>query len=422
MNFLLVCGGSAGHINPALAIAAELRRIMPDAKILFVGAGKELEKKLIPHAGFHLVNIKMGGLKRGISPEELIYNAKTVRYLATAGIKAGKLLRRFAPNAVIGTGGYICYPILRKAAHMGIPTVIHGSDAIPGLTTKMLGNTVDKVLVSYPGLENLYKRPERVVYTGTPVRSGFIPDTRAPAAGEDAEKEPAAGEYAAKEPAAGEYAAKEPVAGEYAAKEPAAGDQKPHVKTCADASKPLVISFWGSQGADRMNETIAGFIKLNIDGGQFGHIHATGKAGGVAEMKNRLKRLGAPEDLPPGIEIREYIEDMSCVMETADLALCRAGASTLAELTVMGKPAVLVPSPYVPKNHQEANARQLEKAGGAVVLLEKDCTGEALYNTVSTLLADKDTLGKMSKAQKTLAAPDAVEKIVKEVLSLCDND
>ena len=371
MNFLLVCGGTAGHINPALAVATQLRRSVPGVKILFVGAGKELENRLIPHAGFHLVNIKMSGLKRGISPNELLYNAKTARNLATAGTKARKLIRRFKPDAAIGMGGYICYPILKKASQMGIPTVIHGSDAVPGLTAKMLSTTVDKVLVSFPGLEKLYKRPERVIFTGTPVRSGF--------------------------------------------ETPPAKAEKEGVKT-----KPLVLSFWGSQGAERMNKTIAEFIKLNIDSGKFDHVHAAGNSENVQDTKNRLKQMGAPDDLPEGIEIKEYIDEMSSVMAAADLVLCRAGASTLAELTVMGKPAVLVPSPYVTNNHQEENAKQLEKAGGAVMLTEKDCTGETLYGVVTSLLNNEETLKKMTAAQKALATPDAAEKIVEIVLELCE--
>jgi len=371
MNFLLVCGGTAGHINPALAVATQLRRSVPGVKILFVGAGKELENRLIPHAGFHLVNIKMSGLKRGISPNELLYNAKTARNLATAGTKARKLIRRFKPDAAIGMGGYICYPILKKASQMGIPTVIHGSDAVPGLTAKMLSTTVDKVLVSFPGLEKLYKRPERVIFTGTPVRSGF--------------------------------------------ETPPAKVEKEGVKT-----KPLVLSFWGSQGAERMNKTIAEFIKLNIDSGKFDHVHAAGNSENVQDTKNRLKQMGAPDDLPEGIDIKEYIDEMSSVMAAADLVLCRAGASTLAELTVMGKPAVLVPSPYVTNNHQEENAKQLEKAGGAVMLTEKDCTGETLYGVVTSLLNSEETLKKMTAAQKALATPDAAEKIVEIVLELCE--
>ena len=369
MNFLIVCGGTAGHINPALAIAAELRRRMPDAKILFVGAGKELEKKLIPAAGYHLVNIRMSGLRRGFSPDELIYNFNTFRNLTTAGVKAGELISRFEPSAVIGTGGYICYPVLRRAAQMGIPTVVHGSDAVPGLTTKMLSATVDRVLVSFPGLENMYRKPDRVVFTGTPVRKGFeIPPDPEASAGRN--------------------------------------------------GKPLVVSFWGSLGAERMNEIIAEFIKLNITARRFDHIHATGK-NGAEEMKKRLVRLGAPDELPQGVEIREYIDDMPSVMAAADLVLCRAGASTIAELTIIGKPAVLVPSPYVTNNHQEENAKQLEKAGGAVMLLEKNCSGDVLFDAVTSLLRDSDRLTRMSFAQKSLASPNAAEKIVDIVLALC---
>ena len=370
MNFLFVCGGTAGHINPAIAIATELRRSLPDAKILFVGAGKELEKKLIPRAGYHVLKIRMSGLQRGFTADDLIHNIITVRNMATAGFEASNLLHRYKPAAVIGTGGYICYPVMRRAALMGIPTVIHESNAIPGLTTKLLSASVDRVLVSFPGLEKQYRRPERVFFTGTPVRAGF-----GAALDDD---------------------------------EPAETDRKPRV-----------VSFWGSLGAERMNETMAEFIKLNIDSGEFDHIHATGKAGGVDEMKKRLARLGAPDVMPAGIEISEYIDDMPSVMSAADIVLSRAGASTVAELTVMGKPAVLIPSPYVANNHQEENAKQLQKTGGAVMLLEKECTGENLFNTVSQLLKDKDRLERMSFAQKSLAAPEAASIIVDMIIRLC---
>jgi len=368
MNLLFVCGGTAGHINPALAVALEFRKRFPDCKILFVGAGKELEKKLIPAAGFHLVNIKMSGLRRSFSPNSLLYNFSTIKNLTTAGIKAEKVLKRFSPVAVIGTGGYICYPILKKAAQMGIHTVIHGSDAVPGLTTKMLSSTADKVLVSFPGLENLYRKPDRVEFTGTPVRAGFDTVCRE-----------------------------------------TDGDE--------ENKKPLVISFWGSLGAERMNEAMSEFIKSNIEDGGFNHIHATGK-NGVEIMKSRLKRLGVEGALPEGIKIVDYIEDMPKLMCKADLVLCRAGASTLAELTTSGKPAVLVPSPYVTNNHQEANAEQLQKAGGVVMVLEKDCYYNKLYDLVTKLLNDKDKLKKMSAAQKLLAVPNAAEKITDIVLNL----
>ena len=370
MKFLFVCGGTAGHINPAIGIAMEVRCRMADAKILFVGAGRDLEKRLIPQAGFHVVNIRMSGLKRGLSPAHAAHNFKTLVNLTTASFESANLLRRFKPDAVIGTGGYICYPVMKKAVQMGIATFLHEPNAVPGLTTKLLSAYVDKVLITFPGLDMLYRRPERLVISGTPVRSGFYlpPEkTTIPGSGE----------------------------------------------------RPLVLSFWGSLGAERMNDTIAEFIKLNVEGAQFEHIHATGKKGGVREMKSRLKRLGAPDALPQCIDIREYIDDMPSVMAAADIVLSRAGASTVAELTVLGKPAVLVPSPFVPNNHQEENAKQMKKAGGAMMILEKDCTGNALYDAVTELLGDSDRLKRMSYAQRSLAAPNAAEKIVDLVVEHC---
>ena len=369
MNFLLSCGGTAGHVNPALAIASELRLRQPDSKVLFVGAGKELEKKLIPQAGFHLVNIRMSGLRRSLSPDDIIFNIKTFRYLATAGVKAEKLIDRFKPDAVIGTGGYICYPVLKKAAQMGIPTVVHESNAVPGLTTKLLSASVDRVLTSFPGLEELYRQPERVVFTGTPVRYGFKPRGTG--------------------------------------------------SSLAKGGKPLVVSFWGSLGAEHMNDLIADFIALNVGAGLFDHIHAAGKGGGAGAIKRRLRQLGAPEELPPGIDVREYIDEMHFVMDAADIVICRAGGSTIAELALLGKPAILIPSPYVTNNQQVENAKQVEKTGGALVMLEGDCTGELLFSAVTSLLEDRESLTKMAQAQQKLGAPDAVARIVDLVLSLC---
>ena len=362
MNFLFACGGTAGHINPALAIAEELRKRVPDAGVLFIGADRDMEKRLIPKAGYELVNIKMSGLRRGVSPGDILHNIKTFINLAAAGGETAKIIRQFMPQAVIGTGGYICYPVLKKGAGMGIPTFVHESNAVPGLTTKLLSSIVDRVLVSFPGIEKNYKRPDRVVFTGTPVRGGF-----------EAEKQSL-------------------------------------IKKVSN-EKPLVLSFWGSLGAEHMNETIADFIKINAICEEFDHIHATGSSSSKKEIKDRLNQIGAPDDLPPGIEIREYIDDMQSAMALADIVLCRAGGSTVAELTAMGKPAVLVPSPYVSNNEQEKNAEQLIKAGGAVMLEEKNCSGEVLYNIVTDILRNGDKLKKMLDAQKALGVPKAAQGI-----------
>jgi UDP-N-acetylglucosamine--N-acetylmuramyl-(pentapeptide) pyrophosphoryl-undecaprenol N-acetylglucosamine transferase len=367
VTFLFVCGGTAGHINPALGIATEMRSRIPESKILFVGADRELEKKLIPGAGFHLVNIKMSGLRRGFSPDDIKKNLKTIKNLATASVESANLLRRFQPDAVIGTGGYICYPVMKKAAKMGIPTFIHEPNAHPGLAVRMLSAYVDKVLVTFPGMEEYYRRPERVIFSGTPLRDGF---------------------YANRDSA----------------------DEK------KQRDRPLVVSFWGSLGAGPMNEMMTEFIRLNTESKLFDHIHATGK-NCMPGMRERLKRHRVSEIGAPYADIREYIDDMPSVMNDADLMICRAGASTIAELTAMGKPAILIPSPYVADNHQEENAKRLLEAGGVLMYREKDCTGEMLYRTTSALLADKPALERMALAQKSHAVPNAASKIVDIVIS-----
>ena len=363
MKVMIACGGTAGHINPALAIADEIRSREPESEILFVGAGRDLENRLIPRAGFDIVNIKMSGLYRKATPANLVMNAKTLKNLFFASREAGKHIASFHPDAVIGTGGYICYPLLKKAAEAGVVTYIHESNAEPGLTTKLLSAKVDVVFTAFPGLERLYKKPERVLYTGTPVLSDF----RKAASGKN---------------------------------------------SAGAGPRPLLLSFWVSLGAERMNEVMVEFIKLNIKEERFDHIHAVGKKGGISKM---LERVNQPEQLtglPKGIQVREYIDDMPSVMAQADLVLCRAGGSTLAELTVMSKPAVLVPSPYVTNDQQGKNAAQYQKYGGAIVIDEKDCSGESLYNTVASILKDKDKRKRMSDSLAALSISSAESRIV----------
>ena len=372
MNFLFVCGGSAGHINPALAIAEELRRKAPDSKILFAGADKTPEKRLIPEAGFDLVNIRMSGLRRGFSPGDILHNMKTAYNLFTASIKSAKILREYKPDAVIGTGGYINYPVLKKAAKMGIATYVLEPNAYPGLAVRMLSSIVDKIFVTYKGLESSYKRPERIVYTGTPLRSEFLEKTS------DSEKDAES--------------------------------------TSNQKERPLVVSFWGSLGAANMNNIMLDLIKQNVQECRFNHIHATGISSSAEVMKARLKDMGVTEIKPPLADIRGYIDDMSAVMRDADIVVSRAGASTIVELTSSGKPAVLIPSPNVTENHQEENAKQLQEAGGAVMIVESECTGELLFDTVTSLLKNTEKLERMSKALKTLSVRDAAARIVDIIL------
>ena len=371
MKILLTCGGTAGHINPALALADAFRRYMPDAEILFIGSGRRMEKKLIPECGYALENIRVSGLERSIKPKSILRNIQTIGGLATANRQTAEIIKRFKPDVAVGTGGYVCYPVIKTAARMGLPTFIHESNAVPGLSTKLLSGIVDKVLVAFPDVSRLYHQPDKVVFTGTPVRGDFLRWDK------DAAR----------------------------------------LKLRVDG-RPLVVSFWGSLGAERMNDVITEFIRMNLMSKLFNHIHATGGgAETTGQMKKKLTGHASGYALPRWIDIRTYIDDMPAVMAAADLVLCRAGASTVAELTLMGRPAVFVPSPNVTNNHQEKNALLLKHAGGADVLHEQELTGEQLYRTVEKLLEDKARLVNMSEAMANAGVRDAAEKIVDLILS-----
>ena len=368
MRYLLTCAGTAGHINPAIAVADALKRADPGAEFLFIGSGRELENRLIPAAGYSVENISVSGLERSVGLKALSGHVKTVLRLVKGSRQAASVLRRFRPDAVIGTGGYVCFPVLKAAHRRGIPCYIHESNAVPGLTTRLLADTADRIFTAFPGVEASYRKPDRVMFMGTPVRGGFSELTQ-----REARERLGVGE------------------------------------------ERLVVSFWGSLGASQCNRCTAEAIVLNEKDPKYRLIHATGKDG-YGAFRNLLASLGADPDRLLHAEVRPYIDDMPVVMQAADLILCRAGASTLAELTATGKPAVLVPSPYVTDNHQEKNAMQLVKAGAAVMLRESECSGELLYSTVERLLADDSGLQRMSSCGHAMGVPDSAERIADLVM------
>ena len=369
MKFMLACGGSAGHINPAIATADALRKLLPGCGILFVGAGRSMEKKLIPQAGYELRNIEMLGLSRGLSPKKLKHNAAAAIKLATASRRAEKLIREFQPDVVIGTGGYICYPVLKAASKAKIPTVLHESNAVPGLTTKLLAPVADKIFVSFEESIKLYKDATKVNTIATPVRASFMRYTR---------------------------------------------ERARHDLALNDETL-VVVSFWGSLGASGMNEIMKSFIAQNIKTAAFHHIHAVGTQEGAQAL---IKEVTNGEKLPEHVDIRAYIDDMPCVMAAADLALCRAGGSTLAELSALGRAAVLIPSPYVANDHQTPNAAAMAAGGGAIVVSETECNGQTLYEAVTDILSDKQRLRDMEEHQRALGANDAAARFAEEIAAL----
>ena len=370
MKFLFTCGGTAGHINPAIAVAGRLRELMPDSEFLFLGAEGKMEMQLVPMAGYEIRPLKITNISRGRSPRAMLHNIVTVKNVAASMGETRKILKEFKPDVVIGTGGYVCYPVLMAASKRHIPTAVHESNAVPGLTTKMLAGHVDKIMVGFEDSRAYYKDPEKVEVTGTPVRGEFSCYTK------DSAK----------------------------------------AQLGLPADKPLVVSVWGSLGAGHMNEIMTDMIPLLRGQDELRLIHAAGSMY-YGEVCEKLKET-VPGFAGYGVDVREYIFDMPRVMAAADLILCRAGASTLSELTYMGKPVIIVPSPNVTNNHQEKNARVLERAGGAKVFLEGQFDAASLLAEVKALLADEERLKAMSGAMRSLAVPDATDRICGLILDL----
>ncbi len=361
MNILFTCGGTAGHINPAVALARMFRE-REGAQVLFVGARGGMEERLVPKEGFELRTVTISGLRRSLTPAALGHNLKTAVNMARSAAQARAILDDFRPDLVVGTGGYASYPVVKAAAKRGIPTAVHESNAVPGLTTKALSKVCDVVMVGFAESRNHYDHPDKVKVTGTPVRGDFFQYTRAEA----------------------------------------------RAKLGIPGDKPLLLSYWGSLGAEQMNGYMTDFIVAeHQEGCPFRHIHGAGRD--FAAMTKDLSAAGVENC--PGVEVREYIYDMPLVMAAADLVLCRAGASTVSELSAIAKPAILVPSPNVVADHQTKNAKVLADAGGALLLPEKECTGRRLYEEAKALLADAPRRSEMQRSLSALSIPDANEQI-----------
>ena len=364
MNLIFTCGGTAGHINPAIAVANRMKERYPDANILFIGAVGKMEEKLVPQAGYELKALPASGLSRKLNFSGIKQNLYAVKCVLGAVGACKKIFREFKPDAVIGTGGYASFPALYTAQTMGIPTCVHEANAVPGITTKLAANKADRTLVTFDDSVQYYKNPGKVEVVGMPVRQEFL--------------------FADKEAAR---------------------------KELGVTDKPIVVSAFGSLGAKVMNETMADMIPLEqAENFPFHHIHATGSFG-KEWMPQRVKDNGVDWENCADLDIREYIYNMPTVMAAADVIIGRAGAATCNEIGACGTPCILIPSPNVTNNHQEKNARVLEAGGGAVVVLEKDCTSEAMYDLVKELLADENRRKEMSENLHKLVRLDSTERI-----------
>ena len=364
MNLVFTCGGTAGHINPAIAIANKMRERHPDCRILFIGAVGHMEERLVPQAGYELKCLPGSGLSRKKNIQGLKQNVRAVRCVLNAVRECKQIFADFHPDVIIGTGGYASFPALYAGAKMGIPTCVHESNAVPGVTTKMVANRASRVLVTFEESVAHYSHPEKVEVVGMPVQQEFI--------------------YGSKLEAR---------------KQLGLGD------------KPVVLSAFGSLGAKRMNEIMAELFCLEKEAGfPFHHIHATGGFG-WEWMPGLLEADGIDLLHTPSLDVREYIYDMPVEMAAADIVISRSGAATCNEIAASGTPSILITSPNVTNNHQERNARVLSDKDAAVTILEKDCSAEKIMEVIQELLQDPDRRENMSKTLRSMVRLDSTERI-----------
>ncbi len=368
MRVLMTGGGTGGHVNPAIAIANTIKRNDPAAEIAFVGTSRGIENKLVPAAGYPLYHVEVRGFRRSLSPA----NIKAAWLAAVSPMRAKKLIREFKPDIVVGTGGYACWPVLVAAAKMGIPTAVHESNAIPGVTVRRLEHYVDRVLLNFAEGAAYLTRPEKQMVVGNPLRGEFGTLSRA-----DARAALGLGE-----------------------------------------GQRMILSCGGSMGAEPINDAMLAFMRdYGKDHPELTHIHATGSLEyEAAKAKFDAYGLGAYENL----HLVEYIYDMPRQMAAADLVVNRAGAMTLSELAVQGRACLLIPSPYVTANHQYKNARVLADAGAALLIEEKDLDDTRVLREVGGLLEDDARRHAMEKAITAFARPDANRVIYDELCRLIE--
>lgn len=370
MRILFATGGTAGHINPALAVASYIRETQKDAEILFIGTADHMEARLVPAAGFNFKTIDISGFKRSFSPSAISHNIKTVGRLIKSSSESKKIIKEFNPDVVVGFGGYVSGPVLQSAVKLGIPTCIHEQNAFPGITNKTLAKEVDKVMLTVEDAKKHLEPKNDPIVTGLPVRGELL----------KADRDIARAELGVPD------------------------------------DKYLVLSFGGSLGAKPLNEAMYDILLNSAESEKYCHIHSVGTNG--SEFLDKFEKAGFVNGRKGTVEVRQYIDNMDVCMAAADLVIGRAGASSLSEIEAMGKASILIPSPYVAENHQYHNAMALVNRNAGYILEEKDLTSEKLSEMIDNLLTDKQKLNAVESNAKAMAVIDSRERIAAIILSL----
>ncbi|MEG0291502.1 MAG: undecaprenyldiphospho-muramoylpentapeptide beta-N-acetylglucosaminyltransferase [Anaerovoracaceae bacterium] len=358
MRVIMTGGGTGGHIYPAIAIADRIDQRTLNSEILFVGTEKGLEKDLVPKHGYDIKFINVSGISR----KNMLKNIKVYKEYVNAKKQAKKIIEDFKPDIVIGTGGYVCGPVVKMAAKMGIKTCIHESNATPGLTNKMLASVVDTIFISFPEAGEKFKHKEKQILSGNPVRDEFFK----------------------------------------------ARKNTSREKLGIGQDEFVLLAFGGSQGAGRINKSMMEVVEKYNGVSKVTVIFGTGKYY-YKPILTELKEKGI--EISENIRVLEYIDNMENYLSAADIVVSRSGALTVSEIAVCGTPAILIPSPNVTGNHQMHNALAIAENGGASILEEKDLTENALYKKIEEMRNNEELLLDMSQKAKECAPLDATDII-----------
>ena len=366
MRVLLSGGGTGGHIYPALAIAESIKKRIPDAEIAFVGTPTGMENRLIPREGYKVYHVDVRGFSRSLS----FRNIKAVYLALTSPNAAKKIIEEFKPDIVIGTGGYVCWPILVAASKMGVPSCVHESNAVPGATVKRLQKYCDVIFTNFAETGKYLLSAKKVMNVGNPVRDFVKYD------------------YASARKSLG-------VDGKY---------------------KHVILSFGGSLGAQRINDSMLSVFDSYLrNHPEILAVHSAGTRY-YEDMTESAKRLGL--DKCENIKILEYVYDMPVQMAAADIVVTRAGAMTISEIALNRKAAIMIPSPNVTNNHQYKNAKVLADRGAGILIEESEIMNEELENSIKRLLSDDALRRDMSAACSDIAHADVNDVIFNEIVSL----
>jgi len=362
MKVIIAAAGTAGHINPGLSIANKIKEEEPNSEIIFIGTDRGLEKDLVPRAGYELKTIEAYGLNFK-KPGKLL---KTLKGFG----KARKIIKEFNPDVVIGTGGYICGAVITEASKLGIPTLLHESNAFPGKAVKMLAKRTDRILVGFNETKERLNNAKRIVVTGNPTKIKDLNLSK---------------------------------------------DKKEKIikDLGLDTTKPILLVFGGSQGARAINNAIIKIIKSNANK-NYQIIWAPGPVQ-YEVIKEELKNSSMDIENLGNVKVFPYIYNMEEIMNISDLLICRSGAMTVNEVSIVGKPAMFIPLPGVSQNHQEYNAKVLEKIGAAKIIHNEDLETIDLNKYIEDLIYNKELLKQMGEKAKTVSSNNVLETIYKEI-------